>query len=251
MSYVIAVAGKGGTGKTTTSALIIRYLLKNGKTPILAVDADPNCNFAESIGIEVDRSIGTVLSDFLSNRGDLPQGMSKQSFLEFKLHQILKEGKDIDMLVMGCPEGPGCYCSANSILRAYFDSLSNNYKYIVIDNEAGMEHFSRKTNAEIDLLIICSNYSLKGLKIAKKLSDLVDELKLDVKDRYLLLNYTPENLDETFLDNVKKIGIPYIGNIVKEKLIEDYDIKGISITDLPDNSLSVKSIDEIMEKILN
>ena len=251
MSYVIAVAGKGGTGKTTTSALIIKYLLKTGKTPILAVDADPNTNFAESIGIDVDNSIGSVLSGFLSNRGNLPQGMSKQSFLELELHQILKEGKDIDMLVMGCPEGPGCYCSANSILRAYFDSLSDNYKYIVIDNEAGMEHFSRKTNSNIDLLIICSNYSLKGLKIARKLSDLVDELKLDVKDRYLLLNYTPEKLDETFMEEVKKIGLPYLGNIVNEKLIEDYDIRGMSITDLPDTSLSVQGIDGIMEKILN
>ncbi|MDY6933669.1 MAG: AAA family ATPase [Spirochaetota bacterium] len=249
MSYVIAVAGKGGTGKTTTSALIVRHLLKRNKIPILAVDADPNSNLAESLGIEIEESIGSVLASFLRDRGSVPQGMTRQSFLDLKLHQILQEGKDVDVLVMGCPEGPGCYCSANAILKGYFENLINNYNYIVFDNEAGMEHFSRKTNANIDLLLLCSNYSLKGLRTAKRLSNLVDDLKLEVKERYLLINRTPEKLDEDFNDEIRKIDLPYLGNVISDKIIEDSEIRGIPITELKDDSIAVQCIDKILEKV--
>lgn len=250
MSYVIAVAGKGGTGKTTTAALIIRYLLNEGKRPILAIDADPNSNLAESIGIEVENTIGNVLSNFLRDRGDLPQGITKQSFLELKLHQILKEGKDLDALVMGCPEGPGCYCSVNSMLKSYFEDIAKNYRYIVVDNEAGMEHFSRKTSNQIDLLLLCTNYSLKGLKTVKRLSGLIDEIGIKVKAQYLLINQTPSKLDESFMDEVEKINIPYLGNILKDRLVEDYEIKGMPITDLPSDSLAVKCIDEMLKDLI-
>ena len=179
MSTIIAVAGKGGTGKTTTAALVIRHLVRAGRTPVLAVDADPNSNLADSLGIRVRDSIGSVLSDFMRERTELPAGMTKQAYLDMKFHQILEEGRDIDMLVMGCPDGPGCYCAANSILKDYFEKLSTNYPYIVVDNEAGMEHFSRKTAARIDRLIFCSNYSLKGLRTVTALSAMVDELKID------------------------------------------------------------------------
>ena len=250
MSYVIAVAGKGGTGKTTTSSLIVRFLLKNTKKPILAVDADPNSNFAESIGIKVENTIGNVLNELLRDKGAIPQGMTKQSFLELKLHQILKEGKDIDALVMGCPEGPGCYCAANSILKSYFEDLAENYRYVVYDNEAGMEHFSRKTNTHIDLLLFCSNYSLKGLKTVRRLSDIVNDLGLKVKDRFILVNLTPLELDEDFMSEVKKINIPYLGNVSTDKLIEDFDLKGIPLIDLPDSSSTVKSIDRMLRQVI-
>ncbi len=250
MSYVIAVAGKGGTGKTTTSSLVVRFLLNTGKKPVLAIDADPNSNFAESIGIKIEETIGSVLTDFLRSRGSIPQGMTKQAFLDMKLHQILKEEKDIDTLVMGCPEGPGCYCAANAMLKSYFDDLTGNYKYVVIDNEAGMEHFSRKTETDIDLLLFCSNYSLKGLKTARRLSGLIDDLGLSVKDRYLLVNNTPSELNKDFEEEIKKTGLPYIGNIVADEQVEDFDIKGLPLTDLPDSSLAVRSINQILEKII-
>ncbi len=250
MSFVIAVAGKGGTGKTTTAALIVRYLLKSGAKPILAVDADPNSNFAESIGIDIQDTIGSVLTDFLKNKGNIPQGMPKQAFLDMKLHQILKEETNIDTLVMGCPEGPGCYCAANSMLKSFFEDLSGNYKYVVIDNEAGMEHFSRKTETEIDLLIFCTNYSLKGLKTTKRISELIDEIGLTVKDRYLIVNNTPETLDESFAAEIEKIGIPYLGNIVADKSIEERDLKGLPLTELDDSSPAVSSFDTIIEKLL-
>lgn len=250
MSYTIAVAGKGGTGKTTTAALAVRFLLNTGRKPILAMDADPNSNFAESIGIKVQDTIGNVLGDFLKNRGTLPHGMTKQAFLEMKLHQILKEGKDIDTMVMGCPEGPGCYCAANSMLKSYFDDLIGNYKYVVIDNEAGMEHFSRKTESEIDVLLFCSNYSLKGLKTTERISDLIDDIGLIVKNRYLLVNNTPDVISGEFLEEIKKINLQYAGNVVSDALIEEYELKGMSLTGLPDNSKAVKCIDEILGRII-
>jgi CO dehydrogenase maturation factor len=248
MSYVIALAGKGGVGKTTIAALIVKYLLKNNKTPILAVDADPNSNFSESIGVNIEDTIGSVLADFLKNRGEIPPGTTKQAFLEVKLHQILKEGKDIDMMAMGTPDGPGCYCAANSILKDYFDNLATNYKYIVVDNEAGMEHFSRKNNSKIDLLIMCSNYSMKGIKTAKRLSDLVDSLGLEIKERALIVNQAPEQMDKNILEEIKKSGLQLMGSIVPDSLIEEYEINGKALTVLPDSSKAFQSIEGFLKK---
>ena len=250
MSYVIAVAGKGGTGKTTVSSLIIRALVKRGKTPVLAIDADPNSNLSDSIGINIEDTIGSVLADFLRQRGEIPQGMTKQAYLDLKLHQILKEGKDIDMLVMGCPEGPGCYCSANAMLKSYFEELTSNYPYVVVDNEAGMEHFSRKTSNKIDLLLFVSNYSLKGLRTVKKLSEMVDDLRLEVSNRYVLISRTPEEMNGKFRDEVERLNIPYIGNLVDDALIEEADINGTPLVDLPDNSSAVRGIEAILEKLI-
>ena len=250
MSYTIAVAGKGGTGKSTVSTLVIRYLLKKGKTPILAIDADPNSNLPDSVGIKIEDTIGTLLTEFMKSRNELPQGMTKQSFLEMKLHQILKEDKNIDMLVMGCPEGAGCYCGANAILKSYFEDLHKNYNYIVIDNEAGMEHFSRKTAIDIDLLLFCSNYSLKGVKTISRLSKMVDDLNLSIKERYTIINQTPEELDDEFISRVEEIGVPYLGNMVYDKLVEEYDVKGISLTDLPDDSKSIMAFNKLMDRVV-
>jgi CO dehydrogenase maturation factor len=250
VGMIIAVAGKGGTGKTTAAALIIRSLLSRGKTPLLAIDADPNANLADSLGIKIEDSIGSVLSDFLRDRAQLPPGMTKQAYLEMKLHQILKEGKDMDMLAMGIPEGPGCYCAANAMLRDYFESLSKNYPYIVVDNEAGMEHFSRKTAARIDALIFCSNYSLKGLKTVKILSDMVDELKIAVRAKYLVVNRTPETLEQEFLDRVRDTGMPLLGYTVMDREIEESEIKAVPLMGLPDGSATVQRFEEMVGRIL-
>jgi CO dehydrogenase maturation factor len=250
MSYVIALAGKGGVGKTTIAALIVKYLLKNKKTPVLAVDADPNSNFSESIGINIEDTIGSVLADFLRDRGEIPPGMTKQSFLELKLHQILKEGKDIDMMAMGLPDGPGCYCAANSILKDYFDKLATNYKCIIVDNEAGMEHFSRKNNSRIDLLIMCSNYSLKGIKTAERLSGLVDSLGLEIKERVLIVNQTPEVLDKNILEEIEKSGLQLMGNIVSDKLIEEFEINGKALTGLPESSKAFQAMEGFLGRYI-
>ena len=180
LSRIIAVAGKGGTGKTTTAALIIRHLLRSGKNAPPGHGRGPEREPGRLAGHEVRDTIGSVLSDFMRERAQLPPGMTKQSYLDMKFHQILKEGKDMDMLVMGCPDGPGCYCAANSILKDYFEHLSKNYPYVVVDNEAGMEHFSRKTAARIDTAHLLLELFAQGPEDREDPGRLVDELKIDV-----------------------------------------------------------------------
>ncbi len=250
MGKIIAVAGKGGTGKTTAAALIVRSIVKRGLGPVLAIDADPNANLADSLGRAVRESIGSALSDFLRDRAALPPGMTKRAYLDTVLHRLIAEGKDVDMLVMGVPEGPGCYCAANAMLRDYFDALTGNYPYVVVDNEAGMEHFSRKTAARIDSLVFCSNYSLKGLKTVTILSAMVDQLGIDVGNRFLLVNRAPEQLGERFMAGIEETGIPFLGHAAMDPEIEESEIRGVPLTDLPDSSKTVARFEEIANRLL-
>jgi CO dehydrogenase maturation factor len=186
MSHLIAVAGKGGVGKSTISALLIRSLAKTGT--VLAVDADPNSNLGLLLGVEVPGTVGQVREGMLSRKGEIPRDMSKQEYLQLKLRQILAEGEDFDLLTMGRPEGPGCYCYVNDLLRLFVDRLMSSYDHVVIDNEAGMEHLSRRTTRDIDLLLLVSDSTPVGVTTAKRLSDLADELSLKVRRRLLLIN---------------------------------------------------------------
>ncbi len=246
----IAVAGKGGTGKTTTCALMVRYLIKNGLTPILAVDADPNTNLAESLGSSPDDSIGGVLADFMESRASIPQGMTKEAFLELKLNEALEETSDIDFLVMGRKEGQGCYCYPNAILKNYIDKLSTNYRYVIVDNEAGMECLSRKTIADISILVLVSDHSVKGLRAARRINELVDELKIEVEKRYLILNrYNSDNEDllRKFVDDVES---EKVFKVPDSKEIVEADARETSFLELSDDIDAVKSVNAFMEEAL-
>jgi CO dehydrogenase maturation factor len=185
---VIAVAGKGGTGKTTLAALMVVALADRGVRPILAVDADPNDNLGASLGIAVTGTLGGIREDFMDRRGDIPPGMTKGALLEMRMHESVIEGQGIDLLVMGRSEGPGCYCFVNNLLRKAIGDLSQNYAAVVIDNEAGMEHLSRRTVGKIDRLILVSDHTVKGVKTARRLSDLAREMKLEVGAEGLVVN---------------------------------------------------------------
>ncbi|MFC2060698.1 AAA family ATPase [Chloroflexota bacterium] len=164
MSFNIAVAGKGGNGKTSIASLIIRYLKRSGRGPILAIDADSNANLGESLGLEVQRTIGGMLGDFQKDKINIPPGMTKEVYLDYKLNEIVVEDKELDLLTMGRGEGQHCYCYPNVILKKFTDSLTDNYAYMVMDNEAGMEHLSRGITQNIDELIIVSNHTVKGIR---------------------------------------------------------------------------------------
>ena len=251
MGKIIAVAGKGGTGKTTLSALMIRYLKKNGRVPVLAVDADPNANLADALGLKVRQSLGKAREEFFETKMNLPPGMTKETYLEMKLHETLIESQGVDLLVMGRPEGPGCYCYANNILRRHMDLLAQNYPYVIMDNEAGMEHLSRRTTQGVDYLLFLSDYSLKGIRTVGKIRELIAELKLSVKETYLLVDRAPGEMTPGFREEVGRQGVEFLGTVPVDPLIFEYDLSGKPLLDLPDDAQSVRVVAEMMDRMMN
>src|SRR4030066_324589 len=201
----IAVSGKGGTGKTTIAALVIRYLLRKKYKPILAVDADPNANLGDALGVRVENTVGKVLDNFLKDKESLAMGVVKESLIDYKLSEILVEEKGFDLLSMGQGEGPGCYCYPNTIVRNYIEKLASNYKYVVIDNEAGMEHISRRTNGNLDVLLLVSDPSLKGIRTCKKLEDLIHKLRFNIKKICLIINRVEHEAPPQVLGELEKL----------------------------------------------
>jgi len=253
MAYTVAVAGKGGTGKTTLSGFLIDYLVEKNLTPVLAVDADPNANLNEVLGENVGITLADIREDVSTkNReGNLPGGMSKTDYINYKLQQAIIEGKGFDLLVMGRPDGEGCYCFANGILRETTDRLSNNYKVLVIDNEAGLEHLSRRTTKNVDLMIAVSECSKRGIQAAARVKQLIEELKLDVKELYLIINRVPEEgLSDDMKAAIESYGLKLAGTVPIDAKIFEYDNKGIPLVELPKDSVAIKATRKIFDEIL-
>jgi len=249
LSINIAVAGKGGSGKTTVASLVIRYLMKNSQGPILAVDADPNANLGESLGLNLRQTVGSIIATFNEEKINIPPGMTKEAYLEFKLNEAMVESKGLDLVTMGRGEGPACYCYPNLLLRKFMDSLAGNYAYIVMDNEAGMEHLSRRTTQNIDELLLVSNHSVKGIRTIARLRDLVAELKLVVKRQSVIINFMPEKIDPLVSEEMAKLGIEPTAVIPLDEAIGEYDLKLKPLLDLPD-SKAVKAVDNLMAELL-
>jgi CO dehydrogenase maturation factor len=249
LTKIIAIAGKGGTGKTTVSGLLIRHLQQSGRTPVLAVDADPDANLAGALGMAAEKTIGGAREDFFQSKGDIPAGIPKEAYLEVKLHETVVEGKNTDLLVMGRPEGAGCYCYINNSLRKYLEVLAKNYPYVIIDNEAGLEHLSRRTTQDVDVLLVVSDYSANGVRAAKRIAELSDELQLRVGARYLIINGAPEKLAPHFAEEVARAGVPVAGIVPVDELLPQYELEEKPLTLLPDSSPAVQSIREIAAKI--
>ena len=251
MSFTIAVAGKGGTGKTSITSLIIRYLLKKGVGPVLAVDADPNANLGESLGLDIKQTVGSLIASFNDEKITIPSGMTKEAYLDVRMNDALVETKGIDLLTMGRGEGPACYCYPNVILRKFADSLVGNYPYTVMDNEAGMEHLSRRTTQNIDALLIVSDHTVKGVRTIARIIGLVDELKLVVKRQSVIINQVPNGLDPMVAAELKKLGIEPTTIIPIDEELVQYDIAMKPLLELPDNSKAVKAIGDLMNKLLD
>ena len=250
MTITIAMAGKGGTGKTSLASLIIRYLLQHNATPILAVDADANANLAWSLGLTVNRTIGSVLADFNDVKMSIPPGMTKEAYLNLKLNGAVIESKNVDLITMGRGEGAGCYCFPNNVLKEFIDKLAVNYRFLVMDNEAGLEHLSRRTTENVDELIIVSNHSMKGVRTIGNILDLIKELKLDVKRQSIVINQAPGRLDAMIVQGLKELGVRADAVIPMDDMIADYDLQQKPLTELPDASPAVQAIESLMEKLL-
>lgn len=248
MSKVIAFAGKGGVGKTTVASLVIRHLAKNGKAPILAVDADPNSNLGETLGLDVITTIGDIREDFMRDPQGVPSGMDKAIYLEMLVEQALIEKPEFDLLVMGRQEGQGCYCMVNNILQNFADKLSQSYRYMVVDNEAGMEHLSRRTSGKVDTLFLVTDYSLRGLRALKRIYKMLDSLKLKVEDMGIVVTRAPAELNEKFLEEVKEIGLPIVGIVPDDPALMDFDMEKRSLMDLPDDSPAVVAVDSLLQE---
>jgi CO dehydrogenase maturation factor len=250
LSFAIAVAGKGGTGKTSVASLIIRYLKKNASGPILAIDADANANLGDGLGLTVEQTIGGLIASFNQVKMNIPAGMTKEAYLEVKLNEVIVESQGLDLITMGRGEGPDCYCYPNSVLRKFADLMADNYSYVVMDNEAGLEHLSRRTTQNIDLLLIISDHSVKGIRTVARIRDLVKELKLVVKRQVVIINFAPAELAPMVKEEIARLGIesPYI--IPRDEEIYQYDLKAESLLDLPDSSVAVLAIDKLMEELV-
>jgi len=250
LSFNIAVAGKGGSGKTSVASLIIRYLMKNGAGPILAIDADPNANLGESLGLDIKRTVGLILDDFQRDKIKIPPGMTKEAYLEYKLNEVIVESKGLDLLTMGRGEGPECYCYPNLILKKFADTLAENYAYMVMDNEAGMEHLSRRTTQDVDQLLIISDHSVKGVRTVARIRELVAELKLSVKRQSVIISFVPIRLDPLVAEELTRLGINPTATIPLDKEVYEYDLKLKPLLDLPDTSKAVRAVSDLMAKIL-
>jgi len=191
-----------------------------------------------------------MLAGFMDEKLNFPQGMSKETYMEYRLNELLVESKGLDLLVMGRGEGTGCYCYPNVILRKYIDILTRNYPYVVLDNEAGMEHVSRRLSDHIDLMLIVSDYSLKGVKAAGRIQELTQELKLEVGKQFLVINRAPEHLDISIREEVEKQGLNLLGVIPVDEEVFQYDLKGTPIMSLPDGSTAVKMVNELMNRVI-
>jgi CO dehydrogenase maturation factor len=247
LSFTIAVSGKGGTGKTTLAGMIIRFLLDKGKGPILAVDADSNSNLNEVLGVEIRSTIGEARETM---KKDVPVGMTKDIWFEYKVQEALTEAKGFDLVAMGRPEGPGCYCAANTLARKCLDLLTGNYQYIVIDNEAGMEHFSRLTTRDVDLLFILSDSSQRGILTASRIRDLIHKLDLRIVREVLVINRVQGKPRPEIYEEVKKQNLELGGVLPVDEEVYRYDSEGKPTFQLPLESKAVQSARRIFEKYI-
>jgi len=248
MPFSIALAGKGGTGKTTVAGLLIKYLVKTEMTPVLAVDADSNANLNEVLGLKVADTLGNAREEM--KKGIVPNGMTKDIFMSMKLEQAIVEDDGFDLIVMGQPEGQGCYCAANTLLTGFLDKLTGNYPYVVMDNEAGMEHISRLTTSNVDILLTISDTSRRGLQAAMRINELAKSLNIGVAKSYLIINQTKEAPSDTVLNIINKEGLELAGTIPEDNTVYEYDLNGIPTIKLPEDNQAVKAAFSIFAKII-
>jgi len=250
LSFKIAVAGKGGCGKTSLAALVVRYLKNHGKVPILAVDADANANLGESLGLKVGQTIGTILDLFQHEKISIPQGMTKEAYLEYKLNETIVESSGIDLVTMGRGQGPECYCYPNVILKKFIDGLASNYTSVVMDNEAGMEHLSRKTTEDMDALLLVSNHTVKGVRAIARIKALVNELKLSFRKQLVVINLVPDKLDPLIAREMEQLGLKADAIIPEDDELYQFDLEQKPLLNMLETSISVQAVNDLMEKVI-
>ena len=279
MTTTIALAGKGGTGKTTIAALLIRYLIEARNGSILAIDADPATNLNLVLGMEVERTVGDIREGMLDMvessgalAGSMPGGMSKQEYLDYHIQMALTEGERVDLLVMGRPEGPGCYCAANQMLRVIVDRLEKQYDYVVIDNEAGMEHLSRRTTRDVDVLLLVTDPTQRGLIAAQRMREMVPELDIGVGHVYLVVNRLrgeeasgrerevegaedqestgAKKLPPPLAEAVARVGMELLGTVPEDPAMAEFEFTGRPLVELPAETAVYRAVQGLAKRMM-
>ena len=252
MPHTIAVAGKGGVGKTTVSGMVIDYLCTNGKSPVLVVDADANSNLNEVLGVAADVTLGTIREEMARAelKGTIPAGMTKADYAEFKFNSALIEDDDFDMLIMGRTQGKGCYCYVNGVLKTLVDKYAKNYQYIVMDNEAGLEHVARGTLPHVDTMLLISDCSRRGIQAAARVAETIGEMELKPGRLGLIVNRAPNGvLDEGTKAEIEKQGLTLLGVLPQDENIYRCDCDGEPTAKLPGSNPVKQALKEILQKL--
>ena len=254
MGHIIAVAGKGGVGKTTLCGLLIQYLCETGKRPVLAVDADANANLNEVLGVDAGVTLGELREEIeragVDPKYQIPAGITKAVYLESRMADALAEEADYDLMVMGRSQGQGCYCFVNGIVQTQIQKLQSHYPYIVVDNEAGMEHISRGILPTMEIAILVSDCSRRGVQAAGRIADLMKELNLKPKKTGLIVNRAPNGtLDEGTLEEIRKQKLDLLGVVPQDETVYQFDCEGKPMIQLPKDSPVREALKNIIEKM--
>lgn len=250
VNLVIAVSGKGGVGKTSITALMIKLLSEDKGKSILAIDANPDSNLPNVLGVSVNKTVGMVTDELKKSieRAEIPIGMTKEDILESHVFEILKETTNFDLLVMGRGEGEGCYCPVNALLTRIIDTLSKNYDLTIMDMEAGLEHLSRRTDRDVDIMFIVTDPSSMGLQTAKRIKELAKEVHIQFKKIYLIANRFKPDLESKISEEAMKIGVELAGIVPYDDNVFHYNMEGKPLTSLSNGSPAVASVKKILLK---
>jgi len=261
MTTTIALAGKGGVGKTTVAGMVIKYLIDTKKAAVLAIDADPSSNLNMVLGLELDWTVGDIREGMLAQvkeslaiggaaMGSLPGGQSKRDYLDYQIRSSLAEGDHFDLIAMGRSEGQGCYCAVNHNLREVVDAISKNYQYVVIDNEAGMEHLSRRTTRDVQHLLIVSDPTQRGIVAAERIAAFRNDLDIRIENTYLIVNRVMGELPEAFLERIDTLGIPLLGVIPADGTLANFEFSGRPLVELGNDSPVYLAVASMLDAIL-
>ena len=261
MTTTIALAGKGGVGKTTIAGMVIKYLSQEKEGAILAIDADPSSNLNMVLGLDLAWTVGDIREDMLAQvksslttggaaMGTMPGGASKRDYLDYHIRSSLSEGDYFDLIAMGRSEGPGCYCAVNHNLREVIDAFSKNYRYVVIDNEAGMEHLSRRTTRDVDHLLIISDPTQRGIVAAERIASIGTELDISINNSHLIINRLNGSMPEPLQEKIDTLDIPLLGLVPADGELAKFEFSGKPLIELGDDSPVYQSVAKMMSLVL-